>query len=92
KPHHRGGTIRQFQPINKTIGINKLGTLLSSQTTDTPGTTTTPFRAATRSGATFQTYPMSSSEANSIFSNQIQEMHQPRPKIVVIRMSKILVL
>ncbi|WP_208381369.1 hypothetical protein, partial [Paenarthrobacter ilicis] len=24
-----------FQPINKTIGINKLGTLLSSQTTDT---------------------------------------------------------
>ncbi|MEJ1180644.1 MULTISPECIES: hypothetical protein, partial [unclassified Pseudarthrobacter] len=25
----------------KTIGINKLGTLLSSQTTDTPGTTTT---------------------------------------------------
>ncbi|MFJ6158279.1 hypothetical protein ACIQF8_12920, partial [Pseudarthrobacter sp. NPDC092184] len=28
------------QPINKTIGINKLGTLLSSQTTDTPGTTT----------------------------------------------------
>jgi hypothetical protein len=29
------------QPINKTIGINKLGTLLSSQTTDTPGTTTT---------------------------------------------------
>jgi len=34
KPHHRGGTIRQFQPINKTIGINKLGTLLSSQTTE----------------------------------------------------------
>ncbi|MEW1783736.1 hypothetical protein AB0305_16230, partial [Arthrobacter sp. NPDC080086] len=32
--HHRGGTIRQFQPINKTIGINKLGTLLSSQTTE----------------------------------------------------------
>ncbi|WP_220126157.1 hypothetical protein, partial [Pseudarthrobacter sp. B4EP4b] len=29
------------QPIHKTIGINKLGTLLSSQTTDTPGTTTT---------------------------------------------------
>ncbi|MDQ0632092.1 hypothetical protein QFZ40_000001, partial [Arthrobacter pascens] len=25
----------------KTIGINKLGTLLSSQTTDTPDTTTT---------------------------------------------------
>ncbi|MEV7475068.1 hypothetical protein AB0N33_15330, partial [Pseudarthrobacter oxydans] len=29
-----------IQPITKTIGINKLGTLLSSQTTDTPGTTT----------------------------------------------------
>ncbi|WP_216698854.1 hypothetical protein, partial [Arthrobacter sp. H20] len=28
----------QIQPINKTIGINKHGTLLSSQTTDTPGT------------------------------------------------------
>ncbi|MEO5320788.1 hypothetical protein PV761_19630, partial [Arthrobacter sp. CC3] len=27
------------------IGINKLGTLLSSQTTDTPGTTTTRFRS-----------------------------------------------
>ncbi|MBG6192463.1 hypothetical protein IWX64_003435 [Arthrobacter sp. CAN_A212] len=27
-----------MQPINKTIGINKHGTLLSSQTTDTPGT------------------------------------------------------
>ncbi|MFC8411892.1 hypothetical protein, partial [Arthrobacter sp. NPDC057259] len=82
----------QFQPINKTIGINKLGTLLSSQTTDTPGTTTTPQGIVTRSGATFQTYPMSFSEANSIFSKQTQEMHQPRPEIVVIRMSKILVL
>jgi hypothetical protein len=36
-----GWTIQPKQPINKTIGINKLGTLLSSQTTDTPGTTTT---------------------------------------------------
>ncbi|MFF1832582.1 hypothetical protein, partial [Paenarthrobacter sp. NPDC058040] len=26
----------KFQPIGKTIGINKLGTLLSSQTTDPP--------------------------------------------------------
>ncbi|MGO4238512.1 hypothetical protein, partial [Pseudarthrobacter sp. YAF2] len=34
-------TIQPKQPINKTIGINKLGTLLSSQTTDTPSTTTT---------------------------------------------------
>jgi hypothetical protein len=30
-----GWTTRPKQPINKTIGINKLGTLLSSQTTDT---------------------------------------------------------
>ncbi|WP_307362935.1 hypothetical protein, partial [Pseudarthrobacter niigatensis] len=47
KPHHRGGTIRQIQPITYIIGINKLGTLLSSQTTDTPGTTQTlTFRIA----------------------------------------------
>ena len=31
---------QQIQPITYIIGINKLGTLLSSQTTDTPGTTT----------------------------------------------------
>ncbi|WP_235564128.1 hypothetical protein, partial [Arthrobacter sp. Soil763] len=30
-----GWTTQPKQPINKTIGINKLGTLLSSQTTDT---------------------------------------------------------
>ena len=36
-----GWTTQPKQPINKTIGINKLGTLLSSQTTDTPGTTQT---------------------------------------------------
>jgi hypothetical protein len=42
KPNPRGGQAWPKQPINKTIGINKLGTLLSSQTTDTPGTTTTP--------------------------------------------------
>ncbi|MFJ6311602.1 hypothetical protein, partial [Pseudarthrobacter oxydans] len=36
----QGRTTRSIQPITKTIGINKLGTLLSSQTTDTPGTTT----------------------------------------------------
>ncbi|MFF1884131.1 hypothetical protein ACFVVC_21965, partial [Pseudarthrobacter sp. NPDC058196] len=36
-----GWRIQSIQPIHKTIGINKLGTLLSSQTTDTPGTTTT---------------------------------------------------
>jgi hypothetical protein len=38
---------QQIQPITYIIGINKLGTLLSSQTTDTPGTTQTfPFRIA----------------------------------------------
>jgi hypothetical protein len=35
KPNPRGGQAWPKQPINKTIGINKLGTLLSSQTTDT---------------------------------------------------------
>jgi hypothetical protein len=55
-------------PVNstnqKTIGINKLGTLLSSQTTDTPGTTTTTTRHVDRSGATFQTYPLASHLSN----------------------------
>ncbi|WP_310166790.1 hypothetical protein, partial [Arthrobacter sp. BE255] len=53
--------------INKTIGINKLGTLLSSQTTDTPGTTTTKQTAVDRSGATSQTYPASRPDANPYF-------------------------
>ncbi|MDO6145652.1 hypothetical protein LDO98_20410, partial [Paenarthrobacter aurescens] len=51
-------------PINKTIGINKLGTLLSSQTTDTPGTNQNPHRSRNRSGATFQTYPNQPHKAN----------------------------
>ncbi|MDV8149938.1 hypothetical protein, partial [Arthrobacter sp. B10-11] len=56
------------QPINKTIGINKLGTLLSSQTTDTPGTTTTNIQpVAARSGATSQTYLNSRLKANQRF-------------------------
>jgi hypothetical protein len=59
RPNPRGGQAQPKQPINKTIGINKLGTLLSSQTTDTPGTTTT-ITVADRSGATFQTYPLAS--------------------------------
>ncbi|MFF1882968.1 hypothetical protein ACFVVC_16055 [Pseudarthrobacter sp. NPDC058196] len=50
------------QPIHKTIGINKLGTLLSSQTTDTPSTTQT--HVQDRSGATFQTYPIIRITAN----------------------------
>ncbi|WP_454699767.1 hypothetical protein [Arthrobacter humicola] len=62
-------------PVNSTnsiqkIGINKLGTLLSSQTTDTPGATTTRptgHSVADRSGATFQTYPISRIKANQHF-------------------------
>ncbi|MFJ6077805.1 hypothetical protein ACIQC0_05795, partial [Pseudarthrobacter sp. NPDC092419] len=57
-----GVAAQQKQPINKTIGINKLGTLLSSQTTDTPGTTQT--NVQDRSGATFQTYPLASLLSN----------------------------
>ncbi|MHC6228855.1 hypothetical protein ACX5I6_03645 [Arthrobacter sp. MMS24-T111] len=53
----RGGSTAKTTN-QKTIGINKLGTLLSSQTTDTPGTTTTKQTVADRSGATFQTYPI----------------------------------
>ncbi|WP_364403729.1 hypothetical protein, partial [Pseudarthrobacter sp. LMD1-1-1.1] len=52
------------------IGINKLGTLLSSQTTDTPGTTQT--NVQDRSGATFQTYPIPASEANPSFRIPIE--------------------
>ncbi|HSU48588.1 MAG TPA: hypothetical protein VLJ40_16945, partial [Arthrobacter sp.] len=57
-----GAAAQQKQPINTTIGINKLGTLLSSQTTDTPGTTQT--NVQDRSGATFQTYPLTSCVSN----------------------------
>ena len=41
---------------------------MSSQTTDTPGTTTTRNPAATRSGATSQTYPTPGHKANPQFS------------------------
>ncbi|MFC9771336.1 MULTISPECIES: hypothetical protein [unclassified Pseudarthrobacter] len=61
-----GWTIQSIQPIHKKIGINKLGTLLSSQTTDTPGTTQTN-KVQDRSGATFQTYPITRYEANPSF-------------------------
>ena len=40
---------------------------MSSQTTDTPGTTTTNISVADRSGATFQTYPILEVFANSHF-------------------------
>src|SRR6476469_5774283 len=82
KPHHRGGTIRQIQPITYIIGINKLGTLLSSQTTDTPGTTQT--NVQDRSGATFQTYPVSPPNANPqsrlLISSKTSPTTLKRPK------------
>ncbi|MGX1159092.1 hypothetical protein RKD54_000001, partial [Pseudarthrobacter sp. SLBN-100] len=77
RPHHRGGRIQPKQPINKTIGINKLGTLLSSQTTDTPGTTQT--NVQDRSGATFQTYPTTGSFANQRFRNYQLPTISPHP-------------
>jgi hypothetical protein len=40
---------------------------LSSQTTDTPGTTTSNYSAVDRSGATSQTYRIIHSEANPCF-------------------------
>ncbi|MEW1951809.1 hypothetical protein AB0280_21460, partial [Pseudarthrobacter sp902506025] len=70
------GTIRQIQPITYIIGINKLGTLLSSQTTDTPGITQT--NVQDRSGATFQTYPIPPGFANHVSVTQnLQD--QPPP-------------
>jgi hypothetical protein len=77
KPHPRNGQAWPKQPINKTIGINKLGTLLSSQTTDTPGTTTT-ITAVDRSGATFQTYRLL-----SIVSNRNPRLRQPEAFVSV---------
>ncbi|WP_205754036.1 hypothetical protein, partial [Arthrobacter nitrophenolicus] len=62
--------IRQFNQSHYIIGINKLGTLLSSQTTDTPGTTQT--NVQDRSGATSQTYRLSKNFAN-------QRFRDPRP-------------
>ena len=72
---HRGGTIRQFNQSHYIIGINKLGTLLSSQTTDTPGTTQT--NVQDRSGATFQTYPTRRSLANQRFRDSRLQGRSP---------------
>ncbi|MCO4274839.1 hypothetical protein NG701_10430, partial [Pseudarthrobacter sp. HLT3-5] len=58
--------------------INKLGTLLSSQTTDTPGTTTTNHSAVDRSGATFQTYRLV-----SLLSNRHPRPSQPEAFVSV---------
>jgi hypothetical protein len=77
KPTPRGGRAWPKQPINKTIGINKLGTLLSSQTTDTPGTTTTKHSAMDRSGATFQPYPVPRPDANPSSRTHTSRKHNP---------------
>ncbi|WP_307055883.1 hypothetical protein, partial [Arthrobacter bambusae] len=55
-------------------------TLLSSQTTDTPGTTHTHQRAQTRSGATFQTYPNHHRFANQ-YLNQFHDYNSNFPQI-----------
>ncbi len=52
----------------KTIGINKLGTLLSSQTTGTTGTTQPAKPGRPRSGATLQSYPHQPIPANRLVS------------------------
>jgi hypothetical protein len=51
----------------KTIGINKHGTLLSSQTTEAPGTKHNPQGPHHRSGATFLTYPPNPTPSNPPF-------------------------
>jgi hypothetical protein len=55
---------------------------LSSQTTDTPGTTQT--NVQDRSGATFQTYPVSLPDANPCFRTHTSKQTSPtkfeRPK------------
>ncbi|WP_307312546.1 hypothetical protein, partial [Pseudarthrobacter enclensis] len=51
-------------------------TLLSSQTTDTPGTTQT--NVQDRSGATFQTYPIPPGFANHVFRSHTVK-NQPPP-------------
>jgi hypothetical protein len=42
--HTTGAAHHDNNSTNKTIGINKLGTLLSSQTTGAPGTSRTPYK------------------------------------------------
>jgi hypothetical protein len=56
QPPH-GGEMTSKSTNQKTIGINKHGTLLSSQTTEAPGTKHNPQGPHHRSGATFLTYP-----------------------------------
>ena len=53
---------------------------MSSQTTDTPGTTTTTIPVEDRSGATFQTYPVTRSFANQRFRDYQSHTTGPHPK------------
>jgi hypothetical protein len=65
------------QPINKTIGINKLGTLLSSQTTDTPGTTTSTSQPWIAPEQLFKVTRFQ--EALQISVSAINTPHKPAP-------------
>jgi len=71
----RGGSTAKTTN-QKTIGINKLGTLLSSQTTDTPSTTQT-IKVQDRSGATFQTYPIPHPNTNPFSRTRIEKKTAP---------------
>jgi hypothetical protein len=67
KPAHHTGCGRPANSTNqKTIGINKLGTLLSSQTTGTTGTKNPEKPGPHRSGATLQAYPHQTIPANPL--------------------------
>ena len=72
--------IWQFQPINKTIGINKLGTLLSSQTTDTPGTTTTQIKGRDSLRSNFSNLPDHQPQCKPAYSPNPTQWKGPHPK------------
>jgi hypothetical protein len=69
KPAHHTGCGKPANSTNqKTIGINKLGTLLSSQTTGTTGTRNPAKPGLHRSEATLQAYPHQPLPANRLTS------------------------
>src|SRR4051812_23639761 len=61
---HATGAAHTAQISTEKIGINKHGTLLSSQTTGAPGQTGRPNRRPPRTGATFQSYTLGISLSN----------------------------
>src|SRR6478672_7347267 len=83
-----GWTTQHNQPINKTIGINKLGTLLSSQTTDTPGTTTTPIQGRDSLRSNFSNLPGSDSQCKSDFPDLNQQTNHPHQNSLATEKSK----